>query len=128
MLDKIKNNKVLQITAIIALPTVLVAGYFGYKYFKRRAEEKKISKFLLEMREKYKNVNNIDEFVEGVKYVEQPIQFGYDLKLLENKKDLLSNYDFEKIKEYYEIIKKPLSERNEDENKLALQFFMQLFN
>jgi hypothetical protein len=39
-LNKIKNSKVLKWALIIGLPTVLVAGYYGYKYIKKRKDEK----------------------------------------------------------------------------------------
>jgi len=35
-LSKIKNSKVLKWALIIGLPTVIVAGYYGYKYIKNR--------------------------------------------------------------------------------------------
>ena len=38
--SKIKDNKVLKWTLIIALPTVLVAGYYGYKYLKDKKLDK----------------------------------------------------------------------------------------
>ena len=38
--SKIKDSKVLKWTLIIALPTVLVAGYYGYKYLKDKKLEK----------------------------------------------------------------------------------------
>jgi hypothetical protein len=38
--SKIKDSKVLKWTLIIALPTVLVAGYYGYKYLKDKKLDK----------------------------------------------------------------------------------------
>lgn len=38
--SKIKNNKVLKWALIISLPTVLVAGYYGYKYYKDKKGKK----------------------------------------------------------------------------------------
>ena len=37
--EKLKNNKALQIGLIIAVPTAIVLGYYGYKYIKKRREE-----------------------------------------------------------------------------------------
>jgi hypothetical protein len=120
--SKIKNNKAIQIGLIIIVPTVIVAGYFGYKFVKRKIDERKESQFVLDMREKYKNINNVDDFIEGIKYVKQPIQYGYDLKLFQNLKEKLNDFDFEEIKDIYELIKKPLNERNEEENQKVLIF------
>jgi hypothetical protein len=38
--NKIKNSKALKIALIIGLPTVLVAGYYGYKYIKNKKDQK----------------------------------------------------------------------------------------
>ena len=45
MINKILNNKILKIGAIILLPTVLVGGYYGVKWIikkKRESKNKKI--------------------------------------------------------------------------------------
>lgn len=127
-LTKLQNSKALKITAIIVLPTVLVVGYFGYKYYKKRQELKRANSLLEEMREKYKNINNIDEFIEGLKYVVQTSQFGYDLAKMESKKADLEKLDFEGIKAIYELLKRSLSSRTEDENRMVLDFLTQLYN
>jgi hypothetical protein len=44
MLSKILNNKIVKISAIVLLPTVLVGGYYGVKWIlkkKKELEEKK---------------------------------------------------------------------------------------
>lgn len=125
--NKLKNNKLLQIAAIIALPTVLVAGYFGYKYIKRKRDEKKESQFILDMREKYKNINNVDDFVQGVKYVSQPVQFGYDFNLIENKKDKLTEIDFEELKNIYDLLKEKVNDKSEDDNVKMINFLEKIF-
>ena len=126
--NKLKNNKALQIAAIIALPTVLVAGYFGYKYIKRKRDERKESQFILDMREKYKNINSVDDFVQGVKYVSQPIQFGYDFKLIEKNKDKLSSINFDDLKDIYELMKENINDKSEDENIKMINFLENIFN
>ena len=42
--NKIKNSKALKVSLIILLPTVLVAGYYGYKYLKKIKDEKNNNK------------------------------------------------------------------------------------
>ncbi len=37
--ESVKNNKTLKWALIIGLPTVLVAGYYGYKYIKNKRDE-----------------------------------------------------------------------------------------
>lgn len=122
------NNKIVKITAILVLPTVLVLGYYGYKYYRRKQDEKNTNKLILEMREKYDKINNIDDFVEGVKYVVQPIQFGYDLSMIKDKKDKIPTDNFDSIKDIYELIKKKLADRSEEENKKVLDFLTLIFN
>ena len=123
----LKNNRAIQIAAIIAVPTVLVAGYFGYKYIKKKMDEKNESKFILEMREKYKNINSIDDFLEGIKYVTQPVQYGYDFKLIGKKKDKLTSFSFDELKDIYELLKKTLTERSEEENQKVMTFLQKIY-
>ena len=98
--SKFKNSKILKITAIIALPTILVASYYGYKYIKRKSDEKKI-------RDKYKTINSVDEFLEAIKYLnkDESIHLGYDMKLLNDKKEALDKLEIDKVKRLYELIK-----------------------
>jgi hypothetical protein len=98
--SKFKNSKILKITAIIALPTILVASYYGYKYIKRKSDEKKI-------RDKYKTINSVDEFLEAIKYLnkDESIHLGYDMKLLKDKKEALDKLEIDKVKRLYELIK-----------------------
>jgi len=100
--SKFKNSKILKITAIIALPTILVASYYGYKYIKRKSDEKKI-------RDKYKTINSVGEFLEAIKYLnkDESIHLGYDMKLLKDKKEALDKLEIDKVKRLYELIKIP---------------------
>ena len=101
--SKLKNSKILKITAIIALPTILVASYYGYKYIKRKSDEKKI-------RNKYKTINSVNsvaEFLEAINYLgkDESIHLGYDIKLLKDKKEALDKLEIDKVKRLYELIK-----------------------
>lgn len=125
--NKMKNNKAIQIGLIIALPTVLVAGYFGYKFIKRKMDEKKENKFILDMRDKYKDINSIDDFIEGLKWVKQTTQFGYDLKSIGKHKDKLASVNFDELKDIYELLKKTLIEKTDDENKRIMDFLNNLY-
>ena len=101
--SKLKNSKILKITAIIALPTILVASYYVYKYIKRKSDEKKI-------RNKYKTINSVNsvaEFLEAINYLgkDESIHLGYDIKLLKDKKEALDKLEIDKVKRLYELIK-----------------------
>lgn len=118
---KILNSKATKVTAWIVLPTVLVGGFFAVKYFIDKRNKSKEQQKLDEIRERYKNINNTDEFFEGIKYLEQPIQFGYDLSKLIDKKENIEKMKFEDVKSFYDIIYKPLMDRTEEENNKFLE-------
>jgi hypothetical protein len=118
---KILNSKATKVTAWIVLPTVLVGGFFAVKYFIDKRNKSKEQQKLDEIRKRYKNINNTDEFFEGIKYLEQPIQFGYDISKLIDKKENIEKMKFEDVKSFYDIIYKPLMDRTEEENNKFLE-------
>lgn len=124
---KILNSKATKVTAWVVLPTILVGGYFAVKYFIDKRNKSKDEQKLNELRERYKNINNIDEFFEGIKYLEQPIQFGYDLSKLIDKKETIEKMKFEDVKSFYDIIYKPLINRTEEENNKFLEIINKFY-
>jgi hypothetical protein len=124
---KILNSKATKVTAWVVLPTVLVGGFFAVKYFIDKRNKSKEEQKLNELRERYKNINNTDEFFEGIKYLEQPIQFGYDLTKLVDKKEIIEKMKFEDVKSFYDIIYKPLINRTEEENNKFLEIISKIY-
>jgi hypothetical protein len=124
---KILNSKATKVTAWVVLPTILVGGYFAVKYFIDKRNKSKDEQKLNELRERYKNINNLDEFFEGIKYLEQPIQFGYDLSKLVDKKETIEKMKFEDVKSFYDIIYKTLINRTEEENKKFLEIISKIY-
>lgn len=124
---KILNSKATKVTAWVVLPTILVGGYFAVKYFIDKRNKSKDEQKLNELRERYKNINNLDEFFEGIKYLEQPIQFGYDLTKLVDKKEIIEKMKFEDVKSFYDIIYKPLINRTEEENNKFLEIISKIY-
>jgi hypothetical protein len=104
--SKILNSKTFKVAAWIALPTILVAGFYGYKYIKNKVDSNKKSEELKKMQEKYKEINSVDEFIEGVKYLDKPYQYGYDFNELYKKKIELEKMSLDKLKRLYELAKK----------------------
>ena len=104
---KIKNNKALQIIAIIAVPTAIVGAYFGYKYINKKIEEIKKRAFNDKMLKQYEKINNVDEFLEGIKYIEHRSTFGYKFDELAKKKTELEAMPFDKLKRLYELMRIP---------------------
>ena len=43
---KLMSNRAVQITALIAVPTVLVGAFLGYKYIKKKRDENKMKKMI----------------------------------------------------------------------------------
>lgn len=123
----ILNSKATKVTAWVVLPTILVGGYFAVKYFIDKRNKSKEQQKLDEIRERYKNINNTDEFFEGIKYLEQPIQFGYDLTKLVDKKEIIEKMKFEDVKSFYDIIYKPLINRTEEENNKFLEIISKIY-
>jgi hypothetical protein len=110
--------------AITGVLILVGLGIFTYYYFFRKPKGVVIEEDpeVLKLREQYKNINNVDEFIIGSKYVKQPSQFGYDLKQMEKYKDKLTKMEFKNLKDIYELLKKPLNQRTEEDNVKVLQF------
>jgi hypothetical protein len=126
--SKIKDSKVLKVALIIAVPTVLVASYYGYKYVKKKfftdenLELEKFAekrKFNAEKRKDYKDINSVDDFINAVKYIDIISPFGYPLDKLENKKEYLESVDIEKLKKIKNILYKEKNDENETEELLS---------
>jgi hypothetical protein len=47
---------------------------------------KALFKYNEEMRKLYKDISNSDDFIKGLKYLDNPSPFGYDVSNLESKK------------------------------------------
>jgi hypothetical protein len=135
-LTKIKSNKALQIVAIIAIPAVIVGAYFGYKYIKKKSDEKKLKEEVdslnkiknaetLSCREKYKEINSVDDFLAGIKCVKDTSQFGYDLTLMAIKPEntalevrgKIEKMGMDKLKRLYELTKKTITEKTPKEQE-----------
>jgi hypothetical protein len=104
--SKIVNSKTFKVAAWIALPTILVAGFYGYKYIKNKVGSNKKSEELKKMQEKYKEINSVDEFIDGVKYLDETSQYGYDFTQFGKKKIELEKMPLDKLKRLYELAKK----------------------
>ena len=104
--SKIVNSKTFKVAAWIALPTILVAGFYGYKYIKNKVASNKKSEELKKMQEKYKEINSVDEFIEAVKYLDKTTQYGYDFNQFYKNKIELEKMPLDKLKRLYELAKK----------------------
>lgn len=109
MESKIVNSKTFKVATWIVLPAILVAGFYGYKYIqnkKEEAENLKNAELKKTMQQKYSEIKSVDDFLEGVKYLDETTQYGYDFTKLYQKKDELEKMPFDKLKRLYDLAKK----------------------
>lgn len=133
--SKIKDSKALKVALIIAVPTVLVASYYGYKFVKKKfftnenSEIEKLNaekrKFNAEKRKNYEDIKSVDDFINAVKYIDITSPFGYPLDKLETKKQYLESIDFEKLKNIKSILYKEKNDEKETEELLS--FLQELY-
>ncbi len=102
-------DKNFKVVSWIVLPVILVAGFYGYKYIKNKKEAEKLKKdseLKKTMQQKYSEIKSVDDFLEGVKYLDETTQYGYDFTKLYQKKDELDKMPFDKLKRLYDLAKK----------------------
>lgn len=127
--SKIKDSKALKVALIIAVPTVLVASYYGYKFVKKKfftdenSEIERLNaikkKLNAEKRKNYEDIKSVDDFINAVKYIDNETPFGYPLDKLETKKGYLESIDFEKLKKIKSILYKEKNDETETEELLS---------
>jgi len=135
--NKIVSNKYFKVGAAIVLPAILVAAFYGYRYLKNKNMEKANKDLAFEfeeekkkkelMRANFKGINNADDFIEAVKYLEFNSPFGYSLMSLENKKDILEKYNVSKLNEVYNLLDKGIQNNSDEQNDMLLNFVSSLF-
>lgn len=105
------------IILIVAIVIVVIGYYIRSLVLKKRAYDAMTQqeKYLESMREKYKDVNSYDDFVNGIKYAKYPEVFGYDLRLLKRKQtDVIS---LNELKFIYEMSKTGVGKDNDNDMK-----------
>lgn len=133
---KKRNYGKLFMYAILLLVIGLLI-YYGYRYYKwiklgrssgsfiddvksivteGDIEELSQMPIIPPMPEELEEIESVDEFIEGIQYFRQPTQFGYDLKLLANKKDKLQALSLAQLKRFYQLAKETITQKNDEEN------------
>ena len=127
-----KNRNKIIILLVIA--AVGVAGFYLYQYIMKKIRLKKEMETWNEeqkqdaiMRDKYEIINNVDEFIESVKYAKNKIIYGYDLRKIGKKQDVLSKMDFNYLKEIRDYIYEGITEIPEEDREKLLKFFQKLY-
>src|ERR1700741_285387 len=103
-----------KIMIVIFAILILIAIYYvrdKYLQFKKEKQMSLQEKLVMEMREKYEDIESFDDFYEGIKYVAYPEIFGYDLRLLQSKKPNLPELiSLDELKTLYETSKVGIGE------------------
>jgi hypothetical protein len=118
------------IIIVIAILIVAAGYYIRLRIIKYQADKNKTAqeKFVDDMREKYDEINSLDEFNEGIKYVAYPNIFGYDLRLLKEKKpNLLSLITLDELKFLYETAKVGTGQRGNDNDMKFLDIMHKIY-
>lgn len=90
---------------------------------KRKEAERK---FIESMRNKYKDINSFNDFYEGVKYVQFPSLFGYDMRILKDKK-IENIITLEELKFLYDTAKVGLQARTNEQNEKFLNIMHKIY-
>lgn len=109
-MDKIRVLK--NIAFIVFVPSVIVGGYYGYKFIKNKyfnkegvLPSKEVSAETLAMREKYKDIKSFDDFFNGVIHQPNKNIYGYDLIQMKKVNNLENILTFDELKQIYEFSK-----------------------
>ena len=124
-----------KIIMLLVIATVGVAGFYLYQYIMKKIRLKKEMETWNEeqkqdaiMRDKYETINNVDEFIESVKYAKNKVIYGYDLRKIGKKQDVLSKMDFSYLKEIRDYIYEGVNEISEEDSENLLKFFQKLYS
>jgi predicted RND superfamily exporter protein len=124
-----KNKKGIIILIIISV--IGIGGFYLYDYIKRKlAIIKEREKFTAEekadaeMRDKYDEISNADDFIKAVKYARYKSPWGYDISKLESKKAIIQKYSLDNLNKLKNTIYLGLG-NNDSESENDLLLFLQ---
>ena len=119
-----KKKIIILVIAII----IVVAGYYIRSLVIKAREDAKKSvqdKYLESMRDKYKDINSISDFMKGITYAKYPSVFGYDLRLV--TRDKLEKITLDELKFIYETAKVGVGTRGNDNDMKFLDVMHKMF-
>lgn len=115
------------IIAGIGLSISATAAVSSYKKKKEEEAMNERQKFINAMKEKYSEIKNFNDFYEGVKYMDYPTVFGYDLRLFKNIENLSEILTFNELKLIYDFAKVGIAKKTEEENNKFLELMNKIF-
>lgn len=127
-----KSNRDILIFSVIVIGSI--SSYLFYKKYRdnkaiQEAENKiqEERKFKAQMREKYQEINNVDDFIKGVKYLDNTAPFGYGLDALESKRYFLNTVHITPLRKIYKLLLNGIENNTEEENTVLLEFLPKIF-
>jgi hypothetical protein len=127
--SKIKDSKVLKWTLIIALPTVLVAGYYGYKYLKDKKLDKGEKEKTKEEETEKLNIDGVESESElEFHKIILPTSKDKDANLINILKSKGINYKLIGIRTVSGVSNEPILEYSLEINKKDFKEFDKIVN
>lgn len=102
-----KNKKIFIVSAFLVLAAVVGNRLYASSKKRKEEEAKRLAeeRVLQEMRKKYANIKNWNDFHIGIRYMPNYEIFGYDLRMLNRIENLDKRITFEELKFLYEMSK-----------------------
>jgi|688.fasta_scaffold1179203_2 hypothetical protein len=127
-----KIKKIIIILAIVLV--IVIVGIYLYNKYKLYKENQGIAtqlsadqKYNAMMREKYKDIKNVDEFIASLKYLDNSAPFGYNIANLESSKAKLSGMVFADLKKLQQLLYKGIEKNSDKDNLFVMQTLPKLF-
>ncbi len=88
---------------------------------------KALFKYNEEMRKLYKDISNSDDFIKGLKYLDNPSPFGYDVSNLESKKVILQTYSLDYLQNILDYLYNGIQKNTDEQNLEVINFLNKLY-
>lgn len=122
---------------IFILGGIGVGAYLIKIYLEKRkiAEQERLQneklkalfKYNEEMRKLYKSVDDVDGFIKGLKYLDNPNPFGYNVSDLESKKVILQRYSLDYLQNILDYLYNGIQNNTDEENLEVINFLNKLY-
>jgi hypothetical protein len=122
---------------IFILGGIGVGAYLLKIYLEKRkiAEQERLQneklkaffKYNEEMRKLYKDISNSDDFIKGLKYLDNSSPFGYDVSNLESKKVILQTYSLDYLQNILDYLYNGIQKNTDEQNLEVINFLNKLY-
>jgi hypothetical protein len=79
------------------------------------------------MRKLYKDISNSDDFIKGLKYLDNSSPFGYDVSNLESKKVILQTYSLDYLQNILDYLYNGIQKNTDEQNLEVINFLNKLY-